>query len=272
LFLGLQNNIYKLFSLLNYASIDVAVAAATQLYVVTHIFNAPQSQRLAYPLFAVVLVFYWLDHIIDYYRKKWQSPRHIFVYKNRLYLLIAAIFLMVKALIIAYPIILNSMLPEFLLMVTLLAIYTTLHFIKKTKHVTKELMVSVCYSYAICFPIISHNNIIYMVSVGVTLFLLVMQNMLMVNIHEAQIDYKNSSSNIILVFSKSTIKSIMHALFFAQLIITVLAGFYFNLSELNNYFLCLLVAAGLQQLLVYNNKYYRILGEWAFALPGLLLI
>ncbi len=272
MFLGLQNNIYKLFSLLNYASIDVAIAAAVHLYVVASIFNVPQAQLLTFPLFAVVLVFYWLDHFIDYYRKKWQSPRHVFVYKNRLYLLVAAIFLMVNACIIAYPIIIKTMLIPFVLIIALIAVYAALHFIKTTRFVTKEFMVSVCYSYAICFPNIGNSNGMYLVVVGILLFLLVMQNMLMVNIHEKQIDYKNKSSNMALVFSKSAIKNIMYILFFAQLIITVFAGFYFNLPGLNRYFLCLMAAAVVQQLLVYHSKLYRILGEWAFALPALLLI
>lgn len=268
----MQINTYKLFSLLNKASIDVAAAAAIQLLALCYVFNEPMAKAFVFPLFAGTLLFYWLDHYLDYKQQKEHSNRHVFVHKHIKILVFLAIFLMLSAGYVVMPAILQKpYLNSIGIMILLLVIYAFVNQFKSIKAFTKEMLVSACYSYAICFPLIPYANRFNLCVVAFAIFVLVLQNMLMVNLHEQEIDRKNNSSNLTLVLSKKHIITLMRLLFVLQLGIVCCALFWLNQPMLGYYLLLLFGAAVVQQLLVGSKIAYRIIGEWAFALPVIII-
>ncbi|MFN4082501.1 MAG: hypothetical protein ACK4K9_02615 [Bacteroidia bacterium] len=268
----MQNKLFKPILSLHYLSVDVAFGAFVNSYFINKIFDIQYNLELSFCLFCSVLIIYWFDHYLDTLNKGFNviDERHEFVLKHKTKLAFASVLLSIFVCVIIYSVGVIKLIKVILISTISLFSYFLL---ANKRIISKEFMVSSIYALGITGLALLQNINQFVLLFYIMIFLVTVQNMLMINIKEWSIDKQNNSSNLRWVFSEIFIMRVSFFLFFSTLLLFGILFIYKPENTMILYGFCLVLNGLVQQVLTHTQiKYYRVIGEAAYCIPVILFL
>lgn len=269
-----MNLIRLFFFYLNALSIDIAIVAAIGFISINKTFDNSSRPELLILLIFGTLMVYWFDHFrdIQIYGKN-ISRRHYLLFKIQtpLFYSIGLFILLGLFLVVNYFNQRDYLLSFFLFV--LMLIYLLFHqFLNKWIILKKEVLISLLYTFSICFQVLMNfpTNAIFLAGL---IFFTVLYGVTTVSIIESKFDLLHHIPNI---YSSLRMKNALLVFMYVFPVITILLTIFSDLFLI--YFISLILIQLVHLLMFkYKNQFrfiqsnYRVISEWSFGLQILVL-
>lgn len=263
------------FFYLNALSVDIAIVAAIGFISINKTFDISSRPELLILLVFGTLMVYWFDHFrdIQIYGKN-ISRRHYLLFKLRIPLFFfIGLFILIGLLLVVNYFNQRDYVLSFFLFVFIL-IYLLFHqFLNKWIILKKEILISLLYTFSICFQVMMDfpTNTIFLAGL---IFFTVIYGVITVSIIESKFDLLHQIPNI---YSGLKMKNALLVLMYVFPAITILIAVFTDLFLI--YFVSLILIQLLHLLMFklinqfrFIQSNYRIISEWSFGLQILVLL
>jgi 4-hydroxybenzoate polyprenyltransferase len=262
------NKLLNFYKLLNALSIDVALGAVCCSVGFAHLLHVPLSVYSLSSLGLTVWIIYTTDHLLDAKRieKTASSQRHKI---HQIYFKpIAAMLLLAIVMDIFLLFFISKQLVYYgFLLSCIIALYL---FFNRRLRSTKEFLAAALYFSGVFLPIVSTGGtkILSVTSTIISFFITVLINMILFSWFDVQVDLKDDSKSIAVIFGDRIIGRFLIMLFVIQAVL--LSIFAYTLTP------SLIVMGAMNAVLFFlyfkrktfqRNENYRLLGDAVFFFP-----